>query len=59
MDLLPPTWSNSRQRYAAALILAALRGLLADVLTSANTERANGALEVLVRALDADEHRTP
>jgi AcrR family transcriptional regulator len=57
LELLPPTWPQDRRQELATLILAALRGLLADILTSGDDDRVTASLGALARMLDAEEKR--
>jgi AcrR family transcriptional regulator len=57
LELLPPAWPQDRRQELATLILATLRGLLADVLTSRDDARVMGGLTALARVLDAEEER--
>lgn len=57
LELLPTTWPEGQRHAVATLILAALRGLLADILTSADHARVTAALNALDRMLDAEENR--
>lgn len=61
LALLPATWAEDRRQAVATLVLAALRGLLADILTSADHPRVNAAVHALGRMLDTEEnpHGTP
>jgi AcrR family transcriptional regulator len=53
--LCPQEWAAERKEAIAALILAALRGFLVDLLTSGDERRVEAALEALLRALDREE----
>ena len=53
--ICPQEWAAERKAAIAALILAALRGLLVDWLTSGDEQRVQAALEALLRALDREE----
>jgi AcrR family transcriptional regulator len=55
LTLLPPDWSERRKTEVAEMILAALRGLLIDRLTSGNIEGVEAGWEALTRALDREE----
>jgi AcrR family transcriptional regulator len=55
LSLLPPDWSEQRKVEVAEMILAALRGLLIDRLTSGNIEGVEAGFEALTRALDREE----
>lgn len=57
LDLLPPSWTCDRREQVGALILAALRGLLVDALTSGEAERASAGVDALTRMLDLEEAR--
>lgn len=53
--ICPADWSPERKEAIAVLVLASLRGLLADRLTSGDDRRVNAGLEALFRALDREE----
>ena len=55
LSLCPPDWSEQRKIEVAEMILAALRGLLIDRLTSGNIEGVEAGFEALTRALDREE----
>jgi AcrR family transcriptional regulator len=55
LSLCPPDWSDQRKTEVAEMILAALRGLLIDRLTSGNIEGVEAGFEALTRALDREE----
>lgn len=57
LELCPAEWSEERRRDVSALVLACLRGMLADLLTSGDEARAQGALSTLSRMLDAEQGR--
>lgn len=56
--LCPPEWTSDRKDATAALILAALRGLLLDHQTGANERRVGAGLHALLLALDREEGKT-
>jgi fermentation-respiration switch protein FrsA (DUF1100 family)/AcrR family transcriptional regulator len=55
LSILPPDWSEQRKVEVGEMILAALRGLLIDRLTSGNIEGVDAGFEALARALDREE----
>ena len=55
LSLCPPDWSEQRKVEVAGMILAALRGLLIDRLTSGNITGVEAGFEALTRALDREE----
>ncbi len=55
LSILPPHWADRRKHEVAEMVLAALRGLLIDLLTSGNTEGIEAGFEALTRALDREE----
>ena len=55
LSLCPPDWSERRKIEVAEMIMAALRGLLIDRLTSGNIEGVEAGFEALGRALDREE----
>jgi AcrR family transcriptional regulator len=57
LELLPTDWSEEHRRALSTLILATLRGLLADLLTSGDNLRITAGLTVLERMLDTEERR--
>lgn len=57
LALLPTGWSQDRREALATLILATLRGLLADILTSGDQARVSAGVHALARMLDAEELR--
>jgi len=55
LTICPPDWSEQRKVEVAEMILAALRGLLIDRLTSSDTAGVEAGFEALTRALDREE----
>ena len=55
LSVCPPDWPEQRKVEVAEMILAALRGLLIDPLTSGNIEVVDAGFEALTRALDREE----
>jgi AcrR family transcriptional regulator len=55
LSVCPPGWPEQRKIQVAEMILAALRGLLIDRLTSGNIAGAEAGFEALARALDREE----
>ena len=55
LELLPTDWSDERRHELSTLILATLRGLLADLLTSGDNSRVTAGLTALERMLDTEE----
>ena len=56
--ICPPDWSPQRREEIGELIVATLRGLLVDLLTSGDQNRVEAGLRALLRAL-AHEETTP
>ncbi len=55
LSLCPPQWSEQRKYEIAQLILATMRGLLIDWLTTGETVGSEAGLVALVRALEREE----
>ena len=55
LSLCPPEWSERRKVEVCEMVLATLRGLLIDRLTSGDTTGVEAGLEALARALDREE----
>jgi AcrR family transcriptional regulator len=55
LSVCPPGWPEQRKIQVAEMILAALRGLLIDRLTSGNIAGVEAGFEALDRALDREE----
>jgi hypothetical protein len=55
MAICPPDWPRERQQEIAVLVLASLRGLLLDWLTSRDDRRVNAGLGALYRLLEREE----
>jgi AcrR family transcriptional regulator len=55
LSICPPHWSERRKVEVAEMIMAALRGLLIDWMTSGNIEGVEAGFEALSRALDREE----
>jgi AcrR family transcriptional regulator len=55
LSVCPPGWPERRKIQVAEMILAALRGLLIDRLTSGNIAGVEAGFEALARALDREE----
>jgi AcrR family transcriptional regulator len=56
--ICPPSWPQNKRDEVAEFILAALRGLLVDLLTSGEHARVNAGLRALLRALENEEATT-
>lgn len=54
-SLCPPDWPADRKREVAELILAAMRGFLAEWRTTRDADRVAAGLAALLRALDREE----
>lgn len=55
LSLCPPQWAEQRKYEVAQLILATMRGLLIDWLTTGETVGSEAGLVALVRALEREE----
>jgi AcrR family transcriptional regulator len=55
LSLCPPQWAEQRKYEVAQLILATMRGLLIDWLTTGETVGSDAGLVALVRALEREE----
>jgi len=55
VSLCPPHWSGRRKLEVAEMILAVLRGLLVNWLTSGDNEGVAAGFDALTRALDREE----
>lgn len=57
LAICPSHWTEQRRQQVATLVLATLRGLLADLLTSDDQGRVEAGLEELCRLLDLEQSR--
>jgi AcrR family transcriptional regulator len=55
LSICPVQWEDSRKLEVASMMLAAFRGFLLDWVLSGDSERVNGGVECLLRALEREE----